>query len=92
MTVTVAVLSSAKDITGFTFGGLNPEVTGTINGTNITATVPNGTDVTALIPTITVSSDATVLPASTVAQDFTNPVTYTVTAQDGTILNYSELF
>ena len=42
--------------------------------------MPEGTDVTQLVPTIVVSEGATVEPASGVAQDFTNPVPYTVTA------------
>ncbi|MEP1713105.1 MAG: BspA family leucine-rich repeat surface protein [Ekhidna sp.] len=42
-----------------------------------------GTDVTALAPTITLSEGATSNPASGVAQDFTSPVTYVVTAEDG---------
>ncbi len=37
-----------------------------------------------LIPTITVSNAASISPASDTAQDFTSPVTYTVTAEDGT--------
>lgn len=45
--------------------------------------VANGTVVTALEPTVTVSDYATVSPLSGVATDFTNPVNYTVTAQDG---------
>lgn len=45
---------------------------------------------TALVPTITVSEGATVVPASGVAQDFSNGkvVTYTVTAADGTVAEY----
>jgi hypothetical protein len=42
-----------------------------------------GTDVTTLSPTITVSENATVFPASEAVVDFSNPVTYTVTAQNG---------
>jgi len=84
-----AALSSVKDITGFSFEGLTPAVTGVITGTNIDATVPAGTNVTALVPTITVSADATVTPVSTVAQNFTNPVTYVVTASDGTTKSYT---
>ncbi|MDR3601433.1 MAG: fibronectin type III domain-containing protein [Desulfosporosinus sp.] len=76
-------------ITGFSFAGLSPAVTGSINGTNITVTVPSGTNVAALVPTITTSPDATVSPTSTEAQDFTNPVTYTVTAQDSTTQTYT---
>ncbi len=44
----------------------------------------SATNVTALKPEITVSAGATISPASGVTQDFTNPVIYTVTAQDGT--------
>lgn len=49
----------------------------------VTAAVPFGTDITALVPTIEVSGGATIDPASDVALDFTSPVTYTVTAEDG---------
>ena len=51
--------------------------------------LPAGTDVTQLVPTIEVSEGATVEPASGVAQDFSNPVTYTVTAQNGTTAVYT---
>lgn len=44
----------------------------------ITITVPASVGVTHLVPTITYSKYATVTPAPGVAQDFTNPVTYTV--------------
>lgn len=50
---------------------------------SITATLPYGTDVTALTPIIVVSDKATVSPESGKTMDFTNPVTYTVTAEDG---------
>lgn len=46
--------------------------------------VETGTDVTDLVPTLTVSTGATVSPLSGVTQDFTSPVVYTVTAEDGT--------
>ena len=42
-----------------------------------------GTDVTTLSPTITLSQGATVAPEGGVPTDFTDPVTYTVTAEDG---------
>jgi len=45
--------------------------------------VANGTTVTALVPLISVSPGATVDPASGAAEDFTSPVVYTVTAEDG---------
>ena len=55
----------------------------------ISFVLPAETDVTQLVPTIEVSEGATVEPASGVAQDFTNPVTYTVTAQNGTTAAYT---
>ena len=76
--------SLAKALSSFTFGSLSPAVAGSINGNTVTATVPFGTTVTALAPTIVVSDKATVSPASGVAKDFSNAVTYTVTAEDGT--------
>ncbi|PLX04472.1 MAG: hypothetical protein C0594_09200, partial [Marinilabiliales bacterium] len=59
-----------------------PAVINSANATVDVSVMP-GTDVTNLIPTVTVSTGATVVPASGVAQDFTTPVTYTVTAEDG---------
>ncbi|MCK9450961.1 MAG: DUF5018 domain-containing protein, partial [Bacteroidales bacterium] len=44
--------------------------------------VENGTALTNLIPTITVSANASVYPASGIAQDFSAPVEFTVTAED----------
>ena len=55
----------------------------------ITATAPNGTQVDNLTPTITVSDKAQVSPESGVAQDFTDPVVYTVTAEDGSQQEYT---
>jgi len=77
---------AANDILSFNFNGLTPAVSGTLDATNhtVAVTVPYGTDVTALVPTISVSCGATVSPLSGVAQNFSSPVTYTVTAQDGT--------
>ena len=69
---------------------LNPEVIGSVDETNynIALNVPYGTDVKTLIPSIVISTGAAVSPASGVVQDFTNPVTYVVTAQDGSTQNY----
>lgn len=44
--------------------------------------IPDGTDVTNLTPDIIVSEGGSISPTGT--QDFTNPVIYTVTAEDGT--------
>ncbi|MCX6722703.1 MAG: DUF5018 domain-containing protein, partial [Candidatus Staskawiczbacteria bacterium] len=69
---------------------LNPEVSGLVDQTNykITLDVPYGTDIKNLTPSIIISSNATVSPTSRAQQDFTNPVTYTVTAQDGSTRDY----
>ena len=87
LTVLADTRSSAKAITGFSING----VAGTINETDhtIAVTLPYGTDVTGLTPTITVSDKATVSPTSSAAQDFTNPVTYTVTAENETVQTYT---
>jgi hypothetical protein len=57
----------------------------TIDGTNITCTYPAGTPTTTLTPAITVSTGATIDPASGVAQNFftSTGVAYAVTAEDG---------
>ncbi|MDY0078206.1 MAG: DUF5018 domain-containing protein, partial [Bacteroidales bacterium] len=44
--------------------------------------VENGTALINLTPTITISENATISPASGIAQDFSAPVEYTVTAED----------
>ena len=49
--------------------------------------VPYGTDVTGLKPVLEISPNATVSPASGAAVDFSSPVKYTVTAEDGTTKN-----
>ncbi len=84
-------MSSDTSITSFNFMGLSPEVDGIVDnmGDTVTLTVPAGTDVTNLVPTIVVANGATIYPDSDVAQDFTYPVTYTVTAQDGTTQTYT---
>ncbi len=89
--VTVAVaLNSAKDITAYSILGN----TGVIVGTNIGVTVPFGTNVTNLVATFTSTGASVTLSSSTqttgvTSNDFTNPVTYTVTAANGTTKNYS---
>lgn len=76
-------------ITVFAFNGLSPAVTATISGNTITAIVPVGTNLTNLVPTITFPTTATISPSSGVAQNFSNPVTYTVKAEDGSTQIYT---
>jgi len=60
-----------------------------ISSTRIGVSVPMNTDVTKLAPTLTISPLAQVAPASGTPRDFTNPQTYTVTAQDGSSQVYT---
>ena len=77
-----------KSITAFNF--TNPAAIGVINEAvhTITIVVPFDTDVTALVPTIT-HNGVSISPSSGVPQNFTNPVSYTVTAADFTMQNYT---
>ena len=85
----VTVLSSEKEILTFSF----PQQTGAATISSFDAEVrievAEGTSLTSLIPTITVSNFATINPNSDVAQDFTYPVEYVVTAQDGSTLYWT---
>ncbi|HEY8929041.1 MAG TPA: DUF5018 domain-containing protein, partial [Mucilaginibacter sp.] len=90
VTIIAANKSAAKDILSFAFNGLTPAVKCTINNTakTITGTVPAGTDLTKLVPTITASDKAYIKPASGFAANFTKPVSFSVTAEDGTYVTY----
>ena len=81
--------SSDKSMSSFAFSSLTPAVSATITGTTVAAMVPFNVDITSLAPTISVAAKATVSPASGSTQNFTNAVTYTVTAEDGTTAAYS---
>lgn len=82
------VANTAKAITNFAI--ISPPANGTITESThtITLTVPYATGVTALTPTIAING-ASVSPASGVAQNFTFPVTYTVTAANGSTQAYA---
>ncbi|MDO8988888.1 MAG: ice-binding family protein [Sideroxyarcus sp.] len=90
----VTPLSSAKSITSFTIGG----VVGTIDQTakTVALIVPNATPVTAMIATFTVTggsvsvgTPAVAQVSATTANDFTSPVTYLITAADGSTASYA---
>jgi len=87
-TVTVSIAPNpVKAITAFNLTA--PFAVGAITESthSIEITLPYGTLIKRLVPTINFSG-STVSPASGVAKDFTNPVTYTVTAADGTTQSY----
>ena len=75
---TLSVLHDEARITQFV---INDIYTGTIDqdAKTITVYVPASVGVTNLVPTITFSANASITPQSGVAQDFSQPVTYTVT-------------
>jgi len=90
------VKSDAKQLTSFVFRAANnaeidTDISAIIdeNSKTITATMPDGTNVTGLDATIAVSPKATVSPTG--AQDFTNAVSYTVTAEDGSTASYDAI-
>ena len=80
----IRTLNSAKAIIDFTITG---QISSSVNETakTILVLVPMNTVASSLTPSaITTSQYSSVNPASGVAQNFTSPVEYTVTAEDGT--------
>ncbi|AUP78546.1 DUF5018 domain-containing protein [Flavivirga eckloniae] len=86
-TVMVTVLSNANAITKFIVN----DVAGNINENDktITLKLPSGTNVTALSATTEIADKATITPDPAVARDYTNPVEFTVTAEDGSTQKYT---
>lgn len=85
--------SDAKVMTSFTFNvSDNPALTDNIIASvteaskTVSSSLPNGTEIIALTPIIEISAKATISPNG--AQDFRSPVTYTVTAEDGSTAAY----
>lgn len=89
VTILLEPKSDEKKILSFRFEGFEEEVVFDENMNTIETTLPHGTDVTNLVPLITVSEKATINPASGVPTDFSNPVVYTVTAEDGSQAFYT---
>ncbi len=84
-----AQLNPEKAITSFGYQNAG----GVITGTNISLLVPFGTDITKLAPTFTfvgesVKVGSVVQTSDTTENDFTSPVTYTVTATNQSTMNY----
>ncbi|MCY2994470.1 MAG: hypothetical protein NTY19_42380 [Planctomycetota bacterium] len=80
----LSVFRNAEMLT-FTFGTLGAA---TIDGTDVTITLPRGTKVSSLAPTYTLSPGATGSPTSGTALDFNTPQTYTVGAAGTTTRQY----
>lgn len=87
-------LSSKKEVLSFYFedsknAQLDKVYQGEIVGTNISAEVAFGANIAQLIPTIEISPRATISPAAGIPTDFSGPVVYTVTAEDGTTKTFT---
>jgi hypothetical protein len=81
--------SDENRILTFTVSGAETEIEEA--SSRITIFYPAGTGITSLAPTITVSGKATVSPASLAPRDFTEPVGYTVTAENGATRTYTAM-
>ena len=76
---------SGKDILEFSFADFTPAIVAKIDPATktITATLPATADLTKLKPTLKLSDRAIISPATGVVTDFSKPVNFTVTAEDG---------
>ena len=84
--------SSEKKLNGVVFKaadnpGLQEDITGTIAGDSMKVKFPSTIVLSALVPTIDFTGSS-ITPTNRTAQNFTNPVTYTISAQDGSTRSY----
>jgi CubicO group peptidase (beta-lactamase class C family) len=94
-----AIKSSAKDISAFSFlkaaNSIPVDATASISGTSISIFLPPGTNTHALKANFSVAANASVTVAGiaqtsgSTAVNFSNPVTYVVTAADGSKQSYT---
>jgi len=84
------IKSSEKQMKEFFIVSDSKKIEGTIHQESsiIDVEVPYSTDVSSLITELVISDKATVKPNSGVVQDFTSPVTYMVSAEDGSTATY----
>ena len=83
--IVVRVGSSAAEITAFSFAEDAEAAVINSEEATVTCLVSYSTEsLNRLVPTIAISDYATISPASGVAQDFSSPFTYTVTAENET--------
>jgi len=96
VTVTKATALTGKSLLTFKFAAFTPDIEGVINETNhtVAVTVPFSTDLTNLVATFTSSTLSTVWvgaaqqTSGVTPNNFTNPVTYTVKAENNTTQDY----
>jgi hypothetical protein len=90
--VAAAVAAGRNDMTAFSIK--DPGVIGTISGTDVAVTVPTGTDLTSLVAIFTITGATVTVngvaqTSNVTINDFTSPVSYLVTASDGTTKVYT---
>lgn len=90
-TYTVSVVSSDSRILSFSITPFDTAIQGDINETNKTISIETvGLESNSiLIPNIEISPNATITPSASIQQDFSQPIDYTVTAQDGSQSTYT---
>lgn len=74
---------TATDIVTFTLADQTGAATINATAHTVAIEIAYTANITNLTPTLTLSYGATVIPLSGVSRDFTSPVPYTVTAEDG---------
>lgn len=77
--------NSSKEIISFSINTVGGTRSGTIIHDSIFVEIPYNSPLENLTTTIVISDKATISPKSGEAIDFTQPVTYTITAEDGSI-------
>ncbi len=90
--IVIEAPNDATDFLSFSFPQETASITPNTTDHTIDIEVAYGTDITNMVATFTLSNGAstevgsTAQVSATTANDFTNPVTYTVTAEDGTTI------
>jgi len=95
VSVAAATASSAKAVTAFSFAEQTGPATIDTTAHTITIEVANGTDASSLVATFALSADASAKVGTvdqvsgTTENDFTDPVVYTVEAEDGSTQDWT---
>ncbi|AUP78545.1 BspA family leucine-rich repeat surface protein [Flavivirga eckloniae] len=79
--------SNAKELIAFSINDIKATVNQQDSALEIT--LPAGTDKTSLKAEVELSDKATITPDPAVSRDYTNPVEFTVTAEDGSTQKYT---
>ncbi len=81
--------SDKNAILSFTLPGQSSATSINNDILSIDISFPSGSDITALVPSgVTISNMSSIVPDTTLAQDFSEPVNYKVTAENGTSVDW----